>query len=321
MAQLSDIKKRMKSVESIRKMTKAMELISSVKMRQSRQLFAKALPFFSHCTATLLDMLAKHPDFHSPMIEMREKKPGETWRVLLYVMTSDQGLAGTYNMDVLKSTRRLIDFRRQSILDQGLVPEFQLRVMGKVGRETLIKEGYPVDETFSFSIKDPNYYEASDLSERMLEEYTEGQFDEIYMTYTRMLSPLVRDSLYTRLLPTDIDGLRYLFDALRNTPEAKILAQDQHFEAENRLNFEYPDELTPMLAYLYSTTLSGLVYGALTEAYASEQTARMTSMESASKNSTELLNHLEKWRNRIRQTQITMELNEIVSGANSLNEA
>lgn len=318
MAQLSDIKKRMKSVENIRKMTKAMQLISSVKMRQARRLFARALPFFSHCTTTLLDMLAKHPDFHSPLIEMREKKKGETWTILLYVMTSDQGLAGTYNIDVVKAARALIEMRKEEREAHGLEVVFDIRVMGRVGRDTLTKEGYPVAQDYSYSIKEPDYYDAADLTERILDSYQEGLFDEVIMVYTRMLSPLVRDPIYTRLLPADPDGLLYLFDALRNNPEAKILQEDEHFETGRHLNFEYPEELAPMLSYLFSTTLSGLVYGALTEAYASEQTARMTSMDNASKNSNELLEKLERERNRIRQAQITMELNEIVGGAESL---
>lgn len=315
MAQLSDIKKHMQSVAAIQKMSKAMQLISSVKMRQSRRLFAQALPFFSHCAATLMNMLAEHPDFHSPMMELREKPPGSPWHILLLVMTSDRGLAGTYNTDVLKATRSLIAAREAACAEKQLNPVFDIRVMGRVGRETLTRAGYPVDQNYAFSINDPDYYEAADLSERLLALYADGAADEIYMIYTRMQSPLIRDPIYTRLLPTDLDGLMYLFRSLREQPEAKILEQEEHFEPNRHLNFEYPDEIGPMLSYLYGTTLSGLVYGALTEAYASEQTARMTSMDNASRNSEALIRQLEKARNRLRQTQITMELNEIVSGA------
>lgn len=320
MAQLSEIKKRMKSVESIRKMTKAMQLISSVKMRQSRRIFSEALPFFSHCTATLLDMLVQNPDFHSPMFELREKPKGSKWKILFLVMTSDRGLAGTYNQDVLKTTRALVDCKTKACIDKSYEPDFTLQVMGKVGRESLTKAAYNVDQSYSYSINDPDYYEASDLSEELMEAYTNGIYDEIYLIYTRMLTPLVRNSIYTRLLPTDIDGLKYLFHALKNLPEAKLLEKEQHFDKDRQLNFEYPENIEPMLAYLYGTTLSGLAYGALTEAYASEQTARMTSMDNASKNSNELLKQLEKERNRIRQAQITMELNEIVSGAEIISQ-
>ena len=90
MEQLADIKKRMKSVRSVQKITKAMELISSVKSRQSKRLYARAVPFFSHCATTLLDMLVEEPEFHTDLIEFREKHPGDSWNVLAFVLTSDK---------------------------------------------------------------------------------------------------------------------------------------------------------------------------------------------------------------------------------------
>ncbi|MGI6076600.1 MAG: ATP synthase F1 subunit gamma [Fastidiosipilaceae bacterium] len=320
MEQLADIKKRMKSVRSVQKITKAMELISSVKSRQSKRLYARAVPFFSHCATTLLDMLVEEPEFHTDLIEFREKHPGDSWNVLAFVLTSDKGLAGTYNQDVVEAARRVIDRRTKELLEKNLKPQFEIKVAGRVGRETLQNQGYVIDTQFSYSIDNPDYYDASDLTELILSVYREGKYDEVYMIYTRMLSPLVRDPLYIRLLPVDVSGLKYIYAALKDNPEVKEFMPEDHFEEGKVLDFRYPEDIDAMLEYLFSTTLSGLVYGALTEAYVSEQTARMTSMNNASRNSNELLEDLTKQRNALRQTQITTELNEIVSGAAGIDD-
>ncbi len=320
MAQLADIKKRMHSVAAIGKMTKAMQLISSVKMRRARRLFEQALPFFSHSLAGLLDLLAKYPHLTSPFFHNRDKKPGDAWHILIFVMTSDRGLAGTYNTDVVKAARILIADRSRAAEDRGLKAALDIRVMGRVGRELLLAEGYPVDPHYAFSINEPDYYEAADLSERILNRYADGLVDEVYMVYTEVLSPLVRRPIYTKLLPADPAGLQYLFADLKDLPAAKLSPEEVHFgEAEN-LDFEHLEDINLMLSYFYSTALSGLVYGALTEAYTGEQTARMSSMDSASKNSRQLLADLERSRNRLRQAQITTELTEIISGAESLKD-
>lgn len=321
MAQLSTIQKRMKSVASIGKMTRAMQLISSVKMRQSRRQFLEALPFFSHCTTILLDVLAEHPVYRAPVDRRRQsKKPGETWNIRVYVMTGDRGLAGTYNTDVMKAALRLIEIREEKARRGNLVPHTQIRVMGKVGKEYLLSLGYDVDTNFSYSINNPDYYQAAELAEAILANYEAGQCDEVYMVFTQMTSPLVRRPIYTRLLPADPSDLSFLIESIRNDPSTLLTEDDFGFMDDQNLRFDYSDNIDTLLSYLYSTTLGGLMYGALTEAFASEQTARMTSMDSASKNSSELYAKLERERNRIRQAQITMELNEIVSGAELLSQ-
>ncbi|HHX36817.1 MAG TPA: ATP synthase F1 subunit gamma [Clostridiaceae bacterium] len=320
MEQLSDIKKRMKSVRSVQKITKAMELISSVKSRQSKRLYAQAVPFFSHCATTLLNLLVQEPEFQTDLIELREKEKGDVWHVLVFVLTSDKGLAGTYNQDVVEAARHLIKRRDDELLRQGLRPDFEIKVAGRVGRETLQRFGYVIDTEFSYSIDNPDFYDASDLTELILSAYKEHQYDEVYMIYTRMTSPLVRDPIYIRLLPTDVSGLRYIYAALRHNPDVQHVLPEEHFEKDKRLDFLYPQDIDSMIDYLFSTTLSGLVFGALTEAYASEQTARMTSMNNASRNSNELLEDLTKQRNALRQSQITTELNEIVGGAAGIDD-
>lgn len=353
MEQIADIRKRMASVQSIQKMAKAMELISRVKSRQAKVLFQEALPFFTHCSTTLLKLLRRHPDFTSEFFDPREKPTASPWHSVILVMSSDRGLAGSYNQDVIDAARNLIAAREASIQKKGFVPDIQLKVMGRVGRHSLSQAGYAVDPGYAYDLNDPDYYEASDLTEDIMEAYQDHKtWDEVYMVYTRMLSPIQSEPVYLRLLPADMDGLRFILADLRKNPISRnafersssmgdaILAKspkecatderrylddmetgDDEAEETSPELYDSSSELKRMLEYLFTTTLSGLVYGALSEAYASEQTARMTSMDNASRNSRELLKDLLLKRNKIRQAQITTELTEIVAGAEGLRRS
>lgn len=318
MEQVSDIKKRMQSVSSIRKITKAMSLISSVKMRQSKKLLQQTVPFFSHAAKTMLDLTEHSQGVGDIWMNERVKEAGASWRIGYYVMTGDQGMAGAYNHDVISFVKRLINIHATAFETKPYRMEYDLKTMGKVGRKSLIEENYPVDLEFSYDFGEPNYYMAGDLSERMMDLYGRGIYDEIFLIYSRITGPMTSEPVYTRLLPIDTDGLQFLIRGLER--ELKELPEHEWFSQPlpATVDFSYEPDETQVLNYLIATYLNGLVYGALAEAYASEQTARMTSMEGATKNSNALLMRLEQEKNRLRQYQITLELNEIVSGAESI---
>lgn len=314
MTQSSELKKRMRSVQAISKMTRAMQLISSVKVQQARQVFYDAMPFFAHAVGTLQDILRYNPDFTSPPRKVPEKVAGEDWKILIFVLSGDRGLAGSYNYDVVKAARQLLDLRVQDAVAHGFRPDVELRVLGRMGREALEREGYPVRSDLQMSLEQPEYTEAARLAEDILEDYEDGLYDEIYLVYTRMVSALVREPIYTKLLPASRADIDYLFTRIKTNPETKLstLAPDPR---QLRQRFEEEGSLDTVLDYLYSTATSGMVFGALTEAYASEQSARMISMETASDNSAELLQELRREQNHIRQSGITRELLEIAAGA------
>jgi F-type H+-transporting ATPase subunit gamma len=311
MAQLSEIKKRISSVNDIKQMTRAMNLISAVKMRRARSQLEKTLPFFLLCAETMIELDEIGVHIEHPFFQLRKHNKGDTWKIGYFILTGDQGLAGAYNLNVLTTTEKHIRMKTLDNLQKGLNTTAKLYVAGKIGKERLIRNGFEVDEDFHYPINSPTFYRARNIADYIYDLYASGELDLVYFIYTKIESAVKMTPMVTRILPVNPKGLEELVPENFVLPGHGIKAS---------ADVEYIPSLDSVVDYMINTYLNGMVYGVLTEAFASEQTARMTAMDNATDNADEMMHKLTLLNNQARQSRITSEISEIVGGAEVLNQ-
>lgn len=310
MESIFEIKKRMKSVTEIGQMTRAMELVSASKMRKSKALYDKMYPFFSLCVESMIELRKNNHNIRNEYFNLRKKKPGEIWKIGYFVLTGDQGLAGAYNHNVIRLAEDHIREKRADNDRKGLKTEITLYVFGSVGKERLVRDGYSIDENFSFPITNPTYYEARDVADIVREKYMSEEIDLVYLVYTQMKTAINMKPIVSRIVPVDVNALTYMLP--------KIHPADVGMATQGNGELSYLPNAEGVFSFLIDTYLNAMLYGALVEAYTSEQTARMTAMENATKNADEMLAKLTLLSNQARQTRITNELIEIVNEAEQI---
>lgn len=301
----NEIKKRMKSVDDIGQMTRAMQLVSAAKMRRSRALHDTVYPFFSLCAESMLEIL--HGDYviDNPYCNLEQKKEG-TWKIAYFVLSGDQGLAGVFNNDLVKSTEQHVQKKILENTSKGLSTKYTLYVFGKLAREKLKKNGYNVDPEFSFPIAEPTFFQAREVAMIIKEKFLTNQYDLVYLIYTKMESAINMKPVIIRLVPIDRKSITAVLPPDIGEPGVAL---------EQGSEMEYSPNASTVFNFLIDTYLNAMVYGAMVESYSSEQTARMTAMDNASKNADEMIKKLELLSNRARQSKITNELTEIINGA------
>lgn len=310
MQNLNAIKKRIKSVNDISQMTNAMQLVSSAKMRRSMALHESVYPFFSLCVESMQEIRNHTNDIDNPFFSLKQKREGDTWKIGYFVLSGDQGLAGAYNNNMVKITENHIHKKILENTSKGITTDYKLYVFGKLAREKLMRNGYNVDPEFSYPISEPTYYEARNVGNIIKQKFLEHEFDLVYLLYTKMESSINMVPIAMRLLPVDMKAISAV---LPND------LKDAGLALEKGATIEYSPNPNAVFDYLIDTYLNAMVYGAMVEAYASEQTARLTAMQNATENAEEMLKELELLNNRARQAKITTELTEIVNGAEQAN--
>lgn len=308
MENLNGIKKRIKSVNDIGQMTKAMKLVSSAKMRRSRVLHDSVYPFFSLCAESIQEIrnTVKDSDIDNPFFKLEQKTKGETWKIAYFLLSGDQGLAGAYNNNMVKIAEEHIQKKILENTAKGISTDYKLFVFGNYAREKLIHNGLVVDPDFSFPITEPNFYMARNVGEIIRDQFLNKEFDLVYLLYTNMESAVSMVPVAMRLLPVDLKSISNILpDDL----------EDAGLALEKGSSVEYSPNANAVLDYLVSTYINAMMYGAMVEAYSSEQTARMTAMENASTNADDMMKSLQLLCNRARQSKITNELTEIINGA------
>lgn len=310
MENFNAIKKRMKSVNGISQMTNAMQLVSSAKMRRSLILHESMYPFFSLCAESMQEIRNNTSEIDNPFFRLNQKKEGDTWKIGYFVLSGDQGLAGAYNNNMVKITEEHIQRKILENTRKNLSTEYELNVFGKLAREKLLRSGYNVNPEFSFPISEPTFYQARSVSAIMRHKFLNNEYDLIYLLYTKMESSIKMVPVAVRLLPVDVKAMSQIFpDNL----------DDAGMAMSKGTEIEYMPNPNSVFDYLIDTYTNAIVYGAMVEAYASEQTARLTAMQNATENADEMMKHLELLSNRARQARITTELTEIVNGAEQAN--
>lgn len=285
MASLNDLQNRMKSVRDTRKITNAMYLISSAKMRKARRDMEASRPHFFASQAVIADILYNLPEIVHPYIgdTMEAARGGKT---ALIVVTGDKGLAGAYNHNVLKLVEQLDRDPAQSVL----------YTVGEVGLHSAQQLGYPVDLEMHYPSQEPNISRARELSLRLVEKYQAGELGEIFVVYTGLYQTAT-EPICRRLLPL------YREDFARFVPSDDGKLPVYLPSAQSVLDTVVPNYLT------------GFLFDLLVESYCAELSARMMAMQSATENADEMLQQLSLDANRARQEAITQEITEIASGA------
>lgn len=289
MASMRDIKRRRASIQSTGQITKAMKLVSTVKLQRSRTKAESSKPYFNRMYETIASMLER-----SGAMDHKYLKAGAVGKKAVIAVTSNRGLAGGYNNNIVK----LI------MATPGLTAaDTRIYAIGRKGRDGLARKGYEITADYSEVINEPLYQDASDLTNELLEAFERGEVSEIYLAYTSFKNTVVHIPRLVKLLPVDREAAS---GEAGDEPKARAL-----------MNYEPSTEA--VLDMIIPKYMSSLIYGALLEAVASENGARMNAMDSATNNAEEMLGKLEIQFNRARQGSITQELTEIIAGANAIN--
>ncbi len=297
MASMREIKLRMKSIKETRQITKAMKLISAAKLKKARQQLEQTLPYFNKVKSTIGDILVHSGNIENIYFDVRAGKADK--KTGFVILTGDKGLAGGYNHNILKLAEEKIK--------EAAAPK--LFVAGHMGRNYFSRRSFDLYPDFDYPVQNPTVYRAREIAEIVLEQFKNGELDEVYLVYTLMVSTIKLVPQTLKLLPLDLDVLAadVGYGTISETRDVKI---DEMFTYEPSVKAVF-DVLIPKY-------VKGIVYGALVEAFTSEQSARMSAMDNATANADDMLQSLNLYYNRARQAAITQEISEIVGGAAAL---
>ncbi len=287
MASMRDIKRRKSSIQSTQQITKAMKLVSTVKLQKSKRRAMDARDYFSYMYRTVQSMLAKAGTIQHPFIT-----PREGGKKAVIMITGNRGLAGGYNSNVIKLITRG-ELKKEDLI---------IYTLGSKGREAMARYGYELAEDYSDMIENPEYIDAMCLSTNLLNAFKQGEIGEIYLAYTHFKNTVVHEPVLMKLLPVEAGDVE-------ETAEESVTEVPMNFEPAEQ-------EALDLIIPKYVTSL---IYGGMVESVASENGARMQAMDSATSNAEELVDKLTLQYNRARQGSITQELTEIIAGANAIS--
>ena len=284
------LKERIESIQDTMKITNAMYLISSSKLRKARQNYQNVLPYFTRMRDTISRVVPHLPD--EPVHPFFHERETENPIRAYVVLTADKGMAGAYNQNLLK-------FLKEQC---GSDPNARFYVIGQTGYRALLHKDPRLVEEFHYGATAPTLQRARDITVDAIDDFKSGKLDEIYLIYTKIQNALTSEPVMERLLPLDREHLK---------PAPKGLG-DPRGEVEM-----FPDAKTvfEQTAPIY---MHGMIFGAMTESFCAEQSARMTAMDSATKSANDMIHELQLEYNRTRQGSITQEITEIIGGASAV---
>ncbi len=281
MPSMRDIKRRIKSVKSTQQITKAMKMVAAAKLRRAQERVVQARPFAKELSETLGRLVAVAKDAAHPLLEVRESKS-----IGYVVITADRGLAGGYNANLIRKANT-------EIKELG---EVSLVTVGRKSRDFFRRIGRPIKSEFVGLGEDIDFSTAKEIANTVMNLYTSGEFDEVYLVYTEFVTALTQKPTTIKLLPVQ-------------TPE----------QSGPQLDYIYEPSPEAVLNVLLPKYVETTLFRALLESKASEHGARMTAMGSATENAKEMIDKLTLSFNRARQAAITREISEIVGGAAALD--
>ncbi|MBD5144465.1 MAG: ATP synthase F1 subunit gamma [Ruminococcus sp.] len=287
---MKDIKRRIKSVESTMQITKAMELVASSKLRKAKEKADNARPYFNALYETMCEIQSENPGFFSQYTRKRDAKT-----VLLVVIAGDRGLAGGFNSNVLKLAQARIDELKGSA-------EVKVLAIGKKSVEYFAKRGYDLMGSYPNIAESLKIHQAADISDVIMQKYVSGEIDRVELFHTEYVSPLLQQAEALAVLPMDV---RSGEDSDSN--ERAKIKEIPVYEPSPEFVF---DAIVPKY-------ITGMIFCAVVDSFASEQASRRIAMENASDNASEMISDLSLMYNRARQASITQEITEIVGGASA----
>ncbi len=291
MAGTKEIKAHIASIQETRKITSAMYLIASTKLRRARQELDNTRPYFEalrreikRIFRTVGGEVVDSPYFYPLEGEAPLDKPNAC-----LVITADKGLAGAYNQNAIKEALKLLDTH----------PDTKLYVVGEYGRRFFASHGIPIEHSFLYTAQNPTMARAREISALLLDGFENDRLDKIYVVYTDMGNGMDFQARCTRVLP---------FHRTHFADSARI-------EPPVTTPVEFLPSVQAVLDSMMPSYVSGFIYSALIDSFCCEQQARMTAMDSANQNAEKLLGELSLEFNRVRQSAITQEITEVSAGA------
>lgn len=283
MASMREIKRRKESIQNTSQITAAMKVVSTAKLQKAKGRVEASKPYFHYMHDAVTSILAKSDNVDHPYLQSNNSK-----KIAVIVVSSNRGLAGGYNNNVVK------------LLTQGDMEKEDVFVyaVGRKGRDSLKRNGYEIKADFSEVMNEPLFSDAVDIGRVVLEAYAKGEIGKIYIAYTVFKNTITQIPTLTQLLPVAVEV------GEKKTDDFVLMNYEPNAE-------EALDKIIPKY-------VNSMIYGALCEALASENGARMQAMDSASNNAEEMIADLSLKYNRARQASITQELTEIVAGASAI---
>ncbi|MHA6481383.1 ATP synthase F1 subunit gamma [Paenibacillus sp. strain BS8-2] len=280
---MRDIKREIKSKQNMKQITKAMEMVAASKLRKAQEGATAARPYADKLKEVVASIAAGTKDVKHPMLETRPvKKTG------YLVITSDRGLAGGYNSNILRKVTQTIKEKHQS------TDEYVLFVIGRKGRDYFRRRNMPIVEEVIGLPDAPTFADIKSVATAAVQKFAEGVYDELYLYYNQFVNAITQ-------IPT----------------ESRLLPLEEISEGTSVSAYEYEPSPEGVLEVLLPKYAETLIYSAVLDGKASEFGARMTAMGSATKNATKMISQLTLTYNRARQAAITQEISEIVAGANA----
>lgn len=288
MASMRDIKRRKESIQSTGQITKAMKLVSTVKLQKAKTKAENTKPYFNLMFQAVNAMLKKSGNIIHPYLQ-----GGKSDKKAIIVITSNRGLAGGYNSNIIKM-----------VLASGVKKEDAvIYAVGRKGKDALVRRGYEVAEDYSEVMNAPMFTDAIAIGRRVLSDFAEGKIGEIYLVYTEFKNTVSHIPTWLKLLPVVISQ--------------EEEATEDLMDKLTLMNYEPEEE--EALSLIIPKYINSLIYGGLMQSFASENGARMQAMDSATNNADDMISDLSLKYNRARQGSITQELTEIIAGANAIN--
>lgn len=288
MASMRDIKRRKESIQSTGQITKAMKLVSTVKLQKAKTKAENTKPYFELMYQAVNAMLRKSGNILHPYLQ-----GGTSEKKGIIVVSSNRGLAGGYNSNIIKL-----------VMGSGIPKENAvIYAVGRKGKDALARRGYEIAEDYSDVMNSPLFSDATMIGRRVLSDFAEGKIGEIYLVYTEFRNTVSHIPTFRKLLPAE-------------TTEEEENAQDA-MEKLTLMNYEPEEE--EAISLIIPKYVNSLIYGGLMQSFASENGARMQAMDSATNNADKMISDLSLKYNRARQGSITQELTEIIAGANAIN--
>ena len=290
MPSLLDIRRRVRAVKSTQQITKAMKMVAASKLRRAQERIQQARPYAAQMQRVLNSLASRvDPSAHRLLDERREQKAGG--RALLFVITADRGLCGSFNTNVVKASATFITENRDREVVLGLV--------GRRGRDYFARRGFQVRYEQVNLFAALKFADAKAMAAVAIDTFVKGEVDSVHLVYNEFKSVMQQRVVVERLLPIP----RGTFDETAGTPTVEYL-----YEPSPAILFEH----------LIPSHVEVQIYRALLESAAAEHAARMTAMDAATRNSAEMIEQLTLYMNKVRQAAITREIIEVVSGAGAL---
>lgn len=302
MASLKDIKGRMRSIDSTKKITNAMNLVATSKLNKAKIAALQSRPFFHKILSTMQSIAKNANEISSPLLGSNDSD-----KKLIIALAADRGLCGGYNANICKMVMHDVEDKTKA----------EIVVVGKKGKSQFASKGYTISKEILGVSESPTYSVAKEIADHVINKFGKGEVGEVYLAYTAFKSSIQQEPVMIRLLPIDMNNVEEEEAKQKNLANETELGElnNKHIPSDVLMYEPSPEAV---LGYVIPRYIADMVYGAMVESAASEQGARMTAMDSATENAEEIIAKLDIQYNRARQAAITQELTEIVGGAEAL---